>query len=42
MELSFFTMGSAVALGGLFGGVSGAILGRKETAGTTGKVRYTQ
>ena len=42
MELSFFTMGTAVCAGGLFGGVSGLLLGRKETSGLKGKVRYSQ
>lgn len=42
MELSFFTMGTAVTLGGLFGGVSGILLGMKETSQLKGKVKYSQ
>ena len=42
MEMSFFTMGSAVAAGGLFGGLSGLYLGLKETTNLKGNVRYSQ
>ena len=42
MEMSFFTMGSAVAAGGLFGGLSGLYLGIKETKNLKGNVKYSQ
>ena len=42
MEYSFSAIGSAVGLGGLFGGVSGLLTGLKETQNLSGKIRYSQ
>ena len=36
METSFTKIGAAVAIGGLFGGVSGLYQGLKETSNSTG------
>jgi hypothetical protein len=42
MEYAFFTIGTAVSVGGLFGGVNGLLNGLKETKEYTGKARYSQ
>ena len=42
MEYAFFTIGSAVSAGGLFGGVASLFKSLQETKNLTGKVRNTQ
>ena len=42
MEYAFFTIGTAVTVGGLFGGVNGLLQGMKDSKGSVGRVRYTQ
>lgn len=42
MEMSFFTIGTAVTLGGFFGGINGTLFGFKETKNLKGNVRYSQ
>lgn len=42
MEMAFFTIGSSVAAGGLFGGINGLAAGLKETRNLPPKVRYSQ
>lgn len=40
--MAFFTIGSSVALGGMFGGMNGLIAGMKETKHLVSKIRYSQ
>jgi hypothetical protein len=42
MEMAFFTIGTAVSVGGIFGAVNGLLHGLKETKNVSGKIRNTQ